>query len=199
MKIREVKIIGSTLRKEMSVFWPLFFFKCFIKKKGIFNKTHWSNEHTEESDFAKRLSLASAMYLEFQNKFGREKAFEIMKKLLLSVGCNEQWEHLHSLPLSKRNPFEFEKLMDERGVVQFNKKQHIKRTDRIFYFIIKRCIFKDFFTEAGTPELTKLFCEVDREFFPKAFPEFRFHRNGSWENTIAYGKDHCEFVFESKR
>jgi len=49
---------------------------------------------------------------------------------------------------------------------------------------------------AGTPELTKLFCEVDRRFFPKAFPGLRFHRGDSWENTIACGKDRCESVFE---
>ncbi len=37
-----------------------------------------------------------------------------------------------------------------------------------------------------SPELTKIFYEVDKEFFPKAFPEFKFHRNGSWENTIVW-------------
>jgi len=59
--------------------------------------------------------------------------------------------------------------------------------------------FQRFFTEVGTPELTKLFCDVDREFFPKAFPDFKFHRGSSWENTIAYGMDHCEFIFEKKK
>ncbi|EHP85466.1 L-2-amino-thiazoline-4-carboxylic acid hydrolase [Methanotorris formicicus] len=62
------------------------------------------------------------------------------------------------------------------------------------HFIIKECIFHDFFTGVGIPELTKLFCEIDKVFFSKAFPEFEFHRNGSWENTIAYGKDFCELM-----
>jgi hypothetical protein len=57
----------------------------------------------------------------------------------------------------------------------------------------------DFFTEVGTPELTRLFCEVDREFFPRAFPDLRFYRGDSWENTIAYGKNQCEFIFETKQ
>jgi hypothetical protein len=40
--------------------------------------------------------------------------------------------------------------------------------------------------------------EATREYWPQAAPEFRFHRGDSWENTIAYGKEHCEFIFESK-
>ncbi len=48
------------------------------------------------------------------------------------------------------------------------------------------------------PELTRLFCEVDTEFFAEAFPEFRFHRGDSLENTVAYGKDHCVFIFERR-
>jgi hypothetical protein len=39
---------------------------------------------------------------------------------------------------------------------------------------------------------------VDRVFYEKAFPELLFHRGDSWENTIAYGKDHCDFIFELK-
>ena len=55
-------------------------------------------------------------------------------------------------------------------------------------------------SNASDPDETlgKLFCEVDREFFPEAFPDFRFHRGDSWDNTIAYGKDHCDFIFEKK-
>ncbi len=39
---------------------------------------------------------------------------------------------------------------------------------------------------------------LSKEFFPKAFPEFEFHRDSSWKNIIAYGKDRCESVFERK-
>ena len=125
-----------------------------------------------------------------------------MRKLLVTLGCEEQWSHLNSLDLKGKGPMEklmaFNNLMDEKGAPQFNKREYLKRNNTICHFIIKRCIFKDFFTEVEMAELTKLFCEVDKEFFPKAFPEFEFSRNGSCENTIAYGKDHCEFVFERK-
>jgi hypothetical protein len=50
----------------------------------------------------------------------------------------------------------------------------------------------------GNGIIKKLFFEVDRRFFTEAFPDLTFHRGNSWENTIADGKDNCEFVFEKK-
>jgi hypothetical protein len=93
----------------------------------------------------------------------------------------------------------FNDLMDRKGAPRFNKREYVKQDDDTCYFVIKRCVFKDFFTEAGTPDLAKIFCEVDREFFPKAFSDLKFHRGSSWENTIAYGREHCEFMFERKK
>lgn len=126
-----------------------------------------------------------------------------MREILIPIGCNEQWNHLQSLGISNEEPMKrlraFNDLMDKEGTPQFNKREYVEQSDNICHFVITRCIFKDFFTEAGTPELTKLFCEVDKEFFPKAFPDFKFHRGSSWENTIAYGRDHCEFIFEKKK
>jgi len=200
--MKEFNLIKSILSKEIGWIWPIFLLKCMIKKRSIFNKTHWIGKKNDETKFVKRLSLASAIYLELQNGFDKNKAFEIMREMLIPIGCNEQWNHLKSLNLKSKASMDklmaFNDLMDEKGAPKFNRREYIRQDENICHFVIKRCIFKDFFTEAGTPELTKLFCEVDREFFPKAFPEFKFHRNGSWENTIAYGKDHCEFVFELK-
>ncbi len=201
--MREVKIIKSILRKEIGWTWPIFFFKCLFKKNFIFNKTHWAWSKSSEVKFVKRLALASAIYLELQNNFDKQKAFEIIKEMLVPIGCNEQWNHLRLLNLGNKAPMErlmaFNNLMDKKGAPRFNRREYIRQDKNTCHFVIKRCIFRDFFTEERTPELTELFCEVDREFFPKAFPEFEFHRNGSWENTIAYGKDYCDFMFERKK
>ncbi len=35
--------------------------------------------------------------------------------------------------------------------------------------------------------------------FTEAFPDLEFTRGDSWENTIAFGKDHCEYILEVKR
>ena len=202
MKIQEVKTIKSVLSKESGWLWPLFLVKCLIRGNAIFRKTHWAEVKGRESGFVKRLSLACAVYAGLGEKIGKEKAFEVIKKILVPIGCSEQWNHLNSLNLSKETGMvrlmAFNNLMDKKGAPQFNKRKYVKQNNNFCHFIITRCVFYDFFTEAGTPELTRLFCEVDREFFPGAFPDFRFYRGDSWENTIAYGKNQCEFIFETK-
>ena len=51
----------------------------------------------------------------------------------------------------------FNDLMDRKGAPRFNKRVYIEKSKDICHFIIKRCIFYDFFIEVGTPELTKIF------------------------------------------
>jgi len=202
MKTKEVKIINSVLSKEIGWSWPLFLVKSLVRGNDVFKKTHWAEVKDRESVFVKRFSLACAVYVGLLEKVGKEKAFAVVRNILVPIGLNEQWNHLNSLRLSEYTGMArlmaFNDLMDKKGAPQFNRREYVKQNTNICHFIITRCVFYDFFTEAGTPELTKLFCEVDREFFPEAFPDFSFGRGNSWENTIAYGKDHCDFIFEKK-
>ena len=201
MKPTERNIVKAVLSKEIGWFYIPLLFKCIIRKKSIFKNCHWTNEQSPESEFVKRLSFASALYLELQKKMSTEKSFEIMRKILVSIGCKQQWEQFYTLK-SDENPMAklmaFNDLMDTEGTPQFNRREYLEQNDSICHFVITRCVFSDFFHEAGTPELTKLFCAVDQEFFPKAFPDFEFHRGGSWKNTIAYGKNHCDFIFQKR-
>jgi hypothetical protein len=202
MKSKEIQTTISVLIAELgwSGFLPLL--KTVIRKNLIFSNTSWSSNMGPEAQFVKRISIAPALYLELARKIGRDKAFNTVAELLIYIGCNDQWNHLNAIDSAKTNGMErlmaFNVLMDRKGAPRFNTREYIKLGENICHFQITRCVFDDFFTEAGTPELTKVFCEVDRRFFPEAFPDFSFHRGESWENTIAYGKDYCEFIFEMK-
>ena len=202
MKIRELKTVRNILGEVDGVgqTWPFLVVKGLARKKAIFASTQWAREKSRESDFVKRFSLASAIYLELIGRIGKEEAFEAMQRILVPIGCNEQWAHLRSLGNAAQTPMgrlmAFHQLMDKKGAPQFNQREYLERSENVCHFAIKRCIFHDFFTQAGTPELTKLFCEVDRQFFGPAFPDLKFHRGDSWENTIAYGRESCTFIFE---
>jgi hypothetical protein len=200
MKLKEIRIITFILLRRLGWSFPTLILKARARKKAIFRKTRWSSIPGSESEFVKRISLAPALYVELEKKVGREGAFEVMEDLLVSIGCNEQWEHLNAIDafegIAMARLMAFNERIDRKGTTRFNKRGYVEQNERICHFVITRCVFHDFFTEAGTPELTKVFCEVDCRFFPEAFPEFRFHRGDSWENTIAYRKDHCEFIFE---
>jgi hypothetical protein len=202
MKLKEMQIIRSVLKARIGGSWFIYLPRAHSMKMSIFRKTRWAKTKDPEAEFVKRMSIAPALYTNLESRVGGEKAFKVMEEILLSIGCHEQWEHLRSMDGSSRSGMArlmaFNELMDQKGTPRFNSRVYIKQDENICHFKITRCIFHDFFLQVGTPELTKIFCEVDRQFFPQAFIEFEFHRNGSWENTIAYGKDHCEFVFERR-
>lgn len=202
MRPSQIRTIADVLGGEIGWIWPLLLARCLIRKRVLFGGTHWAGDGAPESQFVRRLSLAAAMYLELQKRIGEEKAFEAMRKMLVPIGSGEQWNHLQSLRVFDEKPMKrlmaFHDLMDRKGAPRFNRRMYLEQNENVCHFVITRCVFHDFFTEAGTPELAQMFCEVDREFFPAAFPEFTFHRGTSWENTIAFGNDHCEFTFERK-
>jgi len=202
MKLKEIQNIKSALSVSIGWSWPFVLLKVLAKKNALFSKTRWAKTGGLETKFIKRVSVAPALYVELGKWIGRDKAFEVLDELLVSIGCNEQWDHLNSMDVAEIVGMErlkaFNNLMDQKGAPRFNKREYIRQDEDTCHFLITRCVFYDYFSETGTPELTKLFCEVDRRFFPEAFPDFSFHRGGSWDNTIAYGKDHCEFVFEKR-
>ncbi len=202
MNIQEVKIAKYFLSKEIGWSWPIVMIKCMIRKNDIFKSTHWSKEKGAESNFVQRLPIVSAMFLELQNRYDKDKAFEIMKKIIVPIGLNESLTSFRMLNIAHKNPLESLKIyfnyIDEKGAGRFCNRHYSKENAHICHRMVTKCPFHGFFIEAGTPELTKLFCDVDIEFYAKAFPELNFHRGSSWENTIAYGKDHCDFIFKQK-
>lgn len=203
MKIKEIKIMKAVLSEEIGWSWPVFLIKCLIRKSSVFKNTHWATEKSAESEFAKRLSIAAAAYLNLIEKVGKEKALDMMRKILVPISVNEMEENLNSSNISDVSGIDklsaLRDSMRKGGVGQFNQETLIKQNSDVLHYQVTNCFFARFYQETGTPELTKLLCESDKEFWPKAFPDFQFHRGSSWENTIAYGKDHCEFIFEKKK
>ena len=202
MRAGEIKTIIGVLKKNMGFSWLPLLIKCQIEKGQIFRQTHWAMETGVESVFAKRLAISTAIYLKLLKKFDSDRAFGIIREILVPIGTKEQLDNLDKWGVSGKNGMEklqaFYSAMGKGGVGQFVKRTITENNDRVLRFEVRNCFFNRFYQETGTPELTKLFCEVDIEFFTRAFPEFRFHRGDSLENTVAYGKEHCNFIFEKK-
>jgi hypothetical protein len=203
MRIKEGIIAYRVLSKEFGWAWPIFLVKCLIRKNDIFENTHWSKEKGAESEFVKRLPIVSAMFLELQDRYSKEKSLAIMRKAIVPIGLNECLRSFRMLSISSENPLESLRIyldyVDEKGAGRFCDREYPKKNNHVCHRVVTKCPFHGFFSEVGIPELTQLFCEVDRVFYEKAFPELVFHRGDSWENTIAYGKDHCDFIFELKK
>lgn len=66
--------------------------------------------------------------------------------------------------------------------------------DQAYLLNVRRCFWNDFFASAGVPELTRVLCEFDRNWFEAIEPErhgLRFER----ETTLGHGGTHCPFHF----
>lgn len=157
----------------------------------------------EEMAFVKRLPLVSAFYLELVGISDTKKAINTMRSIIVPVGVNESMKGFRTLKDHYSTPMEYLisylDYIDEKGAGRFCSREYAKKNDHVCHRIVTKCPFHGFFSDAGTPELTQLFCEVDRVFYEKAFPGLVFHRGDSWKNTIASGKNHCDFIFELKK
>jgi hypothetical protein len=202
MNFSEMKIIKRALQKELGWSWLILLIKCLIAKRKIYNQTHWAKKTSIESQFAKRLSVSTAMYRELLKRLDRDKAFEIMREILVPIGTKEQLDNLDKWGVAQKSGMEkllaFYDAMGKGGIGQFVQRTITEKNNNTLSFQVRNCFFNRFYEEAGTPELTRLFCEVDIEFYSRAFPEFKFHRGNSLENTVAYCKDHCVFICEKK-
>jgi hypothetical protein len=72
--------------------------------------------------------------------------------------------------------------------------EHPRDDDSAYYADVRRCYWHDFFTRAGRPELTRVLCEFDRNWFSAIDPELhglRFDR----PTTLGTGGDRCRFHF----
>jgi len=199
-----LSIARSVLSQEVGWTWPMFLAGSAIKGNAVFRKTHWAapGVSKEEVRFPKRLSLAAGIYLGLKQKFGQTRALAAMRRILVPIGEATDRQFFDTLDLSNLTGIqrfvEFKQKMGETPEHRYTQRKYVRVDDTTCHYIITRCLVYDFFLEAGTPELTRSFCDTDQAFFPSAFPDLEFSRGASWENTMAYGKDHCEYLATKK-
>jgi hypothetical protein len=200
MKTSDLKVTLSAVRGSLGPSWPLLLVRSGIYSNKVFKNTHWASTPGEEAKFVKRMAIAPATYLKLGEKLGKEKAYEVMEQILVTVGVDDMQGFVDNSPgmTAMERLLAFNEAYEAGGATQFMEKEVLQQDDSTCHFVITRCVAWDFMQEAGTPELTRLLCESDHVFFPKAFPEFEFTRGDSRENTLAYGNSQCEYLFNKK-
>jgi hypothetical protein len=202
MKTSELKHIRSAVKGSLGPSWPVFLASSGLHSNTVFKNTHWASTHGEEAKFVKRMAIAPAVYLKLSKRLGKEKAYEVMEQILVPISVDDTQSFVDKGGSSGKTAMErllaWNEAYDTEGATRFMEKEVLQQDDSTLHFVFKRCVVWDFMQEAGTPELTRLFCESDHVFFPKAFPEFEFTRGDSRENTLAYGNSQCEYLFKKK-
>ena len=121
-----------------------------------------------------------------------------MRVVLLAGGTaaqNLQFDTVHK----ERNFHNFSELEIENnrtGLVRWNKMQVVERSARRFEIKITRCMFHEFATAVGAPELTPVVCQIDNAMFNSYLPDEMTFDRGLLGGRIADGKRECNFVWE---
>ena len=149
-------------------------------------------------EFRKITALQTWMYIRLKSKVGQEKAYEIVRAFVLPIGLAVQQGNFRNVesPRTFENLIAYQQRTNREGPTRWNEMEVVEQGDQKYEFRVKNCMFHEFYTQLGIPELTKLMCEVDNVIFNTYLPEeVTFHRNGIG-NRIVDGATECHFVIE---
>ena len=193
MKKVTTPLLLHMLGKELQ-FPRLFLLRCKFTL-GQFKKKIDKRFPEELIDLA---ALPAWVYLNLKKKIGQHRAFEIMRIALLTGGTatqNLQFDTVHK----ERNFHNFSELEIENnrtGLVRWNTMEVVERSERRFEIKITRCMFHEFATSVGIPEMTPVVCQIDNAMFNSYLPDEMTFDRGLLGGRIADGKRECNFVWE---
>ena len=193
MKKVTTPLLLHMLGKELQ--FPRFFLLRCKFTLGQFKKKIDTRFPRELIDLA---ALPAWVYLNLKQKIGQHRAFEIVRVALLTGGTatqNLQFDTVHK----ERNFKNFSALEIENnrtGLVRWNTMEVVERSERRFEIKITRCMFHEFATSVGIPEMTPVVCQIDNAMFNSYLPDEMTFDRGLLGGRIADGKRECNFVWE---
>lgn len=204
LSIENLGAIRRHLRPALGWTWPKVLLRASKRDKEVFAATPWGREGAEgsaEARFLKPLTAFASLYLELTERLGHDEASRVMRGVATDVAVNLDMHEARAFELARvSDPMArsraCEDTMWRRGPgAAFNRHTQVRSTDDVLHLRITRCVYHEFFVATGTPMLARFICDSDRVFFEKLVPELAFDRDGSWQNTIAYGAAHCDYVW----
>jgi len=174
---------------------PLSFLVGTAVRVGGFKKTLPDDVEPEIAD---ALSLQALMYIRLKERVGEEKAFEVMRALLIpaSLAVFGAGFRVVESPRTFDNLVDYHQKGAKEGIARFNDIETVERTDSRYEYKTNFCAFYDFFQKAGVPELTHILCDIDYALYNTYLAgDVRFHRHDP-DNTLPKGAQCCRFVFE---
>lgn len=146
-------------------------------------------------------ALPAWVYINLKKKIGQHRAFEIMRVALLTGGTASQNLQFDTVNMA-RNFQNFSALEIENnrnGLVRWNTMEIVERSALRFEIKITRCMFHEFASAVGIPEMTPIVCQIDNAMFNSYLPdEMTFDRGGIGQR-IADGKHACNFIWQMRQ
>lgn len=90
------------------------------------------------------------------------------------------------------NLIKFQQKTKAEGVTKHNTMKITELTEGRYCFKVTKCLFFNFFSESGMPELTRIMCAVDNMVFNAYLPNHIVFERGIGQ-TLAEGAHECDF------
>lgn len=170
-----------------------------IKSKITFKKFKKTIELDLPNDFIDSSGLIAWLYIRLLKQMDKQKAFEIVRACVLTTGFAVQQASFCKIDKERnlQNLIKYQQITNNEGTTKLNTMEIIEQSEKRYEFRVTRCLFLEFFTHVGVPELTSIMCSIDNAIFNSYLPEkLTFHRNGL-NRTKYEGHKYCEFVIEN--
>lgn len=174
---------------------PLGFFITTLLTLPKFRKQILSDWPPE---FTRANALQAWMYIRLKKQLGQERAYEVARAFILPIGLALQQGNFCCVeaPRSFENLITYQQRASREGITRWNTVQILEQSARKYEIRVTECMYYNFYSSVGIPEMTRLMCAVDNAIFNSYLPEeITFHRNGIG-NRIVDGATACHFVLE---
>ena len=152
-------------------------------------------------EFVRANALQAWMYIRLKAMFGQEKAYEVLRAVVVPIGLAIQQGNFRNVetPRSFENLITYQQRTHREGITRWNTVEILEQNPKVYEIKVTKCMYHAFYNSLGIPEMTRMMCAVDNAIFNTYSPEeITFHRKGTG-NRIVDGAEDCTFVIEHHR
>lgn len=149
-------------------------------------------------EFVRANALQAWMYVRLRDQLGQQQAYEVVRAFVLPIGFVLQQGNFRNVeaPRSFENLITYQQRSSREGLTRWNKMQVLEQSVHKYEIQVTECMYYNFYSSLGIPEITRVMCAVDNAVFNSYLPEeITFHRHGIG-NRIVDGATACQFVVE---
>jgi len=197
-----IRTTARILRRHVGSSWPIELIAAILATRSVVRGTRWASERSGEATFIRRqAAFAPALYLRLKKRLGPERALAAVREVVRTIGTREVQGYFASISDLPQDPIDRVAAAYDRArrdpnwsfMLRFAPGSPVQSPYQ-YRFSLTGCVFHEFFTAVGTPELTRIYCEIDEAGMPSLLPELGFRYDG----TVGRGNPTCEFVFDRK-
>lgn len=150
------------------------------------------------SEFVDTVGFQAWLYLRLKKRLGPEKGLEVMRVVIITGGSAIQQSGFRTVEAGRtwENLIQFQQRNNREGPTRWNEMGVLKEDETVYDIKVTRCLFHEFFSELGIPELTRSICALDNAIFNTYLPEKVTFRRGGLNRRISDGADECRFIIE---